>query len=261
MRVITDKAASSDFVGALEKGLQTLACFGKDRERITITDVARATDVTPASARRSLLTLTAMGYLRHDGKYFVMEPKSLDVAHAYLSSRPIPRLAQPFLDALSERTRESASVGELSQTHVVIVARSTARRSLTAGLGLGSRLPLHCSASGRVLLASLSRLEQKHRLDGASFRALTPKTVTDPARVAQSIDRARDLGFAVCDEEIEMGVRSLAVPLCDRAGATVAAMTLAVKTERSDFDELLGIYLPALRRAKNRLENQLARVG
>ena len=135
-KVLTDvNAGDRHFVTSLQKGLDVLTCFGRQHSRLTLSEVARLTGMSPASARRSLLTLHQLGYLDSDGKRFWVQPRALLVAHAYLSSRPMPSLAQPLLDALSERTRESASLGQLQGDDAIIVARSTARRSLSTGLG------------------------------------------------------------------------------------------------------------------------------
>ncbi|KGG83056.1 IclR family transcriptional regulator domain-containing protein, partial [Comamonas thiooxydans] len=139
----------------------------------------RLTQSTPASARRSLSTLVQLGYLESDGKLFWMQPKSLLIAYSFLSSRPMPALAQPLLDALSERTRESASLGTLLEDDAIIIGRSTARRSLSTGLGIGSRLPVYCSAIGRMLLSGLPQQEARARLEMIERVALTPHTVTD----------------------------------------------------------------------------------
>jgi IclR family pca regulon transcriptional regulator len=169
-------ASDKDFVASLEKGLDVLTCFGRDAAKLTLSEVARLTGRAPASARRSLHTLLALGYLESDGKRFWVAPRALLVAHAYLSSRPTPQLAQPLLDALSERTRESASLGKLLDDDVIIIARSTARRSLSTGLGIGSRLPAYCSAIGRVLLAGLPPAEAARRGRALERGARTPRT-------------------------------------------------------------------------------------
>lgn len=246
-----------NFVASLDKGLQVLTCFGRRHNRLTLSDVARLTGHSPASARRSLLTLQALGYLDGDGKRFWMLPRALLVAHAFLSSRPMPALAQPLLDALSERTRESASLGQLLDDDAIIIARSTARRSLSTGLGIGSRLPAYCSALGRVLLAGLPPREAQRRLNGMERAALTSSTVTEPRRLMEIVRRAREEGFASQDTELELGVRSMAIPVRDREGVVVAAMSIAVRIERMSRREFHEQLLPVLRRAGTTLERRL----
>ncbi|MEJ7687004.1 MAG: IclR family transcriptional regulator C-terminal domain-containing protein [Variovorax sp.] len=250
-------APDKNFVTSLEKGLEVLTCFGRQHSRLTVSEVARLTVSSPASARRSLLTLQALGYLAGDGKRFWMLPKALLVAHAYLASRPTPSLAQPLLDALSERTRESASLGKLLDDDAIIIARSTARRSLSTGLGIGSRLPVYCSALGRVLLASLPKAEAERRVRAMPRRSLTARTVCDAEAVLELIARCRAEGYAGNDGELELGVRSMAVPVYDRSGSTVAAMSIAVRAERMEFVEFRDAFLPALLKARSTLADRL----
>jgi IclR family pca regulon transcriptional regulator len=226
-----------NFVASLQKGLDTLTCFSRRHSRLTVSEVAKLTGNSPASARRSLITLQQVGYLDGDGKHFWMLPRALLVAHAYLSSRPTPSLAQPFLDALSERTRESASLGQLLDDDAIIIARSTARRSLSTGLGIGSRLPVYCSAMGHVLLASMAPAEAAHRVRGMARPRLTPRTVVDASQILELVARCREEGYAANDGELEIGVRSMAVPLSDRAGHLVGAMSIAVRAERMTMAE------------------------
>lgn len=246
-----------NFVASLEKGLEALTCFGRQHSRLTASEVARLTHTSPASARRSLLTLHALGYLDSDGKRFWMLPKALLVAHSYLASRPTPALAQPMLDALSERTRESASLGMLLDDDAIIVARSTARRSLSTGLGIGSRLPAYCSALGRVLLSGLPPDEAEARVRGMARHSLTARTVFDADEVLELLARCREEGYAGNDGELELGVRSMAVPVFDREGVTVAAMSIAVRVERMEFVEFREAFLPALRKARSTLQARL----
>jgi IclR family pca regulon transcriptional regulator len=248
---LTDK----NFVASLQKGLEVLTCFGRQHSRLTVSEVARLTGCSPASARRSLLTLQVLGYLDSDGKRFWMLPKALLVAHAYLASRATPSLAQPLLDALSERTRESASLGKLLGDDAIIIARSTARRSLSTGLGIGSRLPAYCSALGRVLLASLPPAEAERRVRAMPRQPLTARTVYELKPVLALLARCREEGYAGNDGEL--GVRSMAVPVHDRSGAMVAAMSIAVRAERMSFVEFRDAFLPALRKASATLAGRL----
>lgn len=246
-----------NFVTALQKGLDTLTCFGRRHVRLTVSEVARLTANSPASARRSLLTLQTLGYLDSDGKHFWMLPRSLLVAHAYLASRPTSSLAQPLLDALSERTRESASLGTLIDDDAIIIARSTARRSLSTGLGIGSRLPAYCSAMGRVLLAGLAPEEAARRVHAMARPQLTQGTVVEASQILELVERCREEGYATNDGELEIGVRSMAVLVSDRAGSFVGAMSIAVRAERMTMAEVRQNFLPALQRARTTLEKRL----
>lgn len=244
-------------VASLQKGLGVVACFDRSHPKLTVSDVARLTATSPASARRSLLTLRELGYVAHDGKLFWLLPRVLLLGNAYLASRPLPTIVQPLLDALAERTRESASVAKLVDEHALIVARSTARRSLTVGLRIGSRLPAYCSATGRVLLASLDRGEAQARLATMKLEAVTPHTATTADAVLTHLDAARVSGWAISDGELEIGVRSMAVPVFNRRGETIAALSIAVRADRIGLDEMQRTYLPVLKRAQARLKEQL----
>jgi len=246
-----------DFVTSLQKGLDVLTAFNRQHAKLTLSEVARLTGSTPASARRSLATLHAMGYLHSDGKRFWVAPRALLVAHAYLSSRPTPQLAQPLLDALAERTRQSASLGKLLDDDVIIIARSTARRSLSTGLGIGARLPGYCSALGRVLLAQLPPADAARRVRAMKRVPLTPKTIHEADAVIAELDRCRRQGWAGSDGELELGVRSMAAPVHDRHGAFVGGLSIAVRSERMTMEEFREQLLPVLLRGRDELAQKL----
>lgn len=246
-----------NFVASLEKGLAALTCFDGAHGRLTLSEVARLTASSPASARRSLHTLLALGYVTSDGKHFRLSSKSLLVAHAFLSSRPTPGVAQPFLDSLSDRTRESACIAELLDDEAIIIARSTTRRSLSIGISVGSRIPAYCSAVGRVLLACHSQDVVREKLKPLRMRALTPRTVFRLDAVLERVDMARRLGYSLCDGELELGVLSVAVPIFNCNGRAVAALAIAVRTDRISHVEVTRNLLPALRRVQARLAERL----
>lgn len=250
-----------NFVESLRKGLEVLTCFDRRHTRLTLSEVARLTQATPASARRSLSTLVQLGYLETDGKLFWMLPRALLVAYSFLSSRPMPALAQPLLDALSERTRESASLGTLLEDDAIIIARSTARRSLSAGLGIGSRLPLYCSAIGRVLLSGLPPAQARARLQAAERTPLTRQTVVGEQELLGLLDTCRACGWSYSDGELELGVRSMAAPVRDPEGRTIAAMSIAVRAERLEMGEFRETFRAPLMRARNALEKRLYPAG
>jgi len=246
-----------DFVTALQKGLDVLTCFNRQNAKLTLSEVARLTGSSPASARRSLRTLHALDYLESDGKRFWVAPRALLVAHAYLASRPTPQLAQPLLDALAEKTRQSASLGKLLDDDVIIIARSTARRSLSTGLGIGARLPAYCSALGRVALASLPPEEAARRIRAMRRVPLTPRTVYGADEVVERVERCRREGWAGADGELELGVRSMAVPAFDRQGKFVVGLSISVRAERMTMGEFRETLLPVLMKARDTLSERL----
>jgi IclR family pca regulon transcriptional regulator len=255
---LTDRI-DKDFVASLRKGLDVLTSFSRQHSKLTLSEVARLTGSSPASARRSLHTLHALDYLESDGKRFWVAPRALLVAHAYIASRPTPQLAQPLLDALAERTRQSASMGKLLDDDVIIIARSTARRSLSTGLGIGSRLPAYCSALGRVVLASLPPAEAARRVRSMKRVALTEKTIHEADAVLERVERCRREGWAGADGELELGVRSMAVPVFDREGGSVGGLSISVRAERLTMAEFRDELLPVLLKARETLRELLYR--
>jgi IclR family pca regulon transcriptional regulator len=241
---------NKDHMGGLAKGLRLLEAFDAAHARMTVTEAARQVDISLASARRCLLTLVELGYLQTDGKRYWLDHGALRISYAYASSTQLPRLFQPALDALSERSRESASLAVLHGDVVVIAARSTARRTMRVGLGVGSRLPLHCSAAGRALLLDRPEAELRALLARLPLERFTPRTLTTARELLGELAASRERGYGVCDEEIELGVRSLAVPIRDGQARTVAAMSISTRAERMTLAEMAETYLPALLRSQ-----------
>lgn len=239
---------NKDHVGGLAKGLRLVEAFDSAHTRMTVTEAARSVNISLASARRCLLTLCELGYMQTDGKRYWLGHGALRVAYAYASSTRLPRLLQPALDALSERSRESASLAVLHDNAAVIAARSTARRTMRVAIGVGSRLPLYCSSAGRTLLAALPPDRAERLMCSVPLLALTPRTVTDVGKLHQLLQACREHGYAVCDEEIELGVRSVAVPLLNAAGETIAAMAISTRAERMTLGDMVDEYVPALLR-------------
>ena len=246
-----------DFVASLEKGLKVLLCFERKHARLNLSEVARLTGYTPATARRLLMTLQALDYLHSDGKRFWVAPRTLLLARPYLNSRPAPQLAQPVLDKLADRTRQSASLGLLLDQEVLIIARSTARRTLSTGLGIGSRLPAFCSALGRAVLSTLPPEEAVRYLSATPFHAYTPKTVQDLASANEQVQNCRAYGWAECNEELEVGVRSIAVPISRFPDKTIAAVSLSVRAERMSMEAFLQLHLAAVQEARDELKAKI----
>lgn len=251
----TRNAEDKEYVAGLEKGLAIIEAFGLRHGALTLSEAAEITGHTRASARRSLLTLQRLGYVVSDGKYFRLGARTLRLGHAYVASTPLCRVVQPVLEATTERTHESSSVAVLDGMDTVFVARATARRSLSDGLGMGSRLPAYCSATGRVLLAEQSDEAVERALRQIPRRKLTPRTRTDIPELLNLLRQARADGYAVCDEELELGVRSIAVPLRDNEGRAIAAMSLVAANSRMSLQAMVETLLPHLESARRTLAN------
>ena len=235
-----------EYVAGLEKGLAVIEAFGPRHPRLTISEAASLAGLSRATARRCLLTLEKLGYADCDGRYFRLAPRALRLWHAYVMSTPLPRVIQPVLETLSERTHESASAAILDGTDMVFIARSTSRRSLSAGIGVGTRLPAYCTATGRMLLSNLPDAKVKNLFKEAPPRKLTAKTITSAAELLEEVRKTRSQGYAISDEEIELGLRSIAVPVRNAVGDMVAAMSLSVQASRMGRKEMVEQLLPAL---------------
>jgi IclR family transcriptional regulator, pca regulon regulatory protein len=233
-------------IAGFSKGLKVIEAFDAGRPRLTITDVSRLTGLERATARRCLLTLARDGYADFDGKFFELTPKVLRLGFAYLSSTPLPRLVQPYLEQLAAETDESCSVSTLDGPEIVYIARASQRRVMSIGLGVGSRLPAYCSSMGRVLLAALPEKKCDELLAALSRTMRTSRTLTDMAALGAEIEKARRDGFALVDQELELGLRSIAVPLLDASGKVVAAINVGSHAERVTIDRMRKDFLPRM---------------
>ncbi|MBP2234148.1 IclR family pca regulon transcriptional regulator [Sinorhizobium kostiense] len=236
----------TDFVSGFARGLKVIEAFGEARPRLSIAEAAKITGLDRATVRRSLLTLSELGYADYDGKFFTLTPKILRLGHAYLSATPLSMIVQPHLDQLSEKAGQSASVSVLDGTEVVYVARASQRRVMSINLMPGSRLPAYCASMGRVLLAALPETQAREILSRTELKANTPRTKTDPEELMAELRRVREEGHAVIDQELELGLCSIAVPLMNARGQVVAALNIGAPAAHVAAFELVERYLPLL---------------
>jgi IclR family pca regulon transcriptional regulator len=249
---MTRQRRSPEQMGGFGKGLRVIEAFGAARPRLAIAEVARLTGLDRAAARRCLLTLAEAGYATHDGKFFELTPRVLRLGHAYLEAAPLPALLQPVLEQVSHTTGESSSASVLDGAEITYIARASRRRIMSITLSPGSRLPAYCASRGRVLLAARPEPEALAVLEASPRQALTPFTkVTTEALIAE-LRRVRAQGYAIIDQELEMGLRSIAVPIRDRAGRTLAAINIGTQAARVSLEDMVATYLPALRQASAR---------
>ncbi|MFC0219116.1 IclR family transcriptional regulator C-terminal domain-containing protein [Pseudochelatococcus lubricantis] len=246
-----------DTMGGLAKGLAVIETFTADLPRQSIAGVAAASGLDRATARRCLLTLVQLGYADYDGKFFTLTPRVLRLGTACLAAMPLPQVVQPWLDRLSDELGESTSVSILDGDEIVYVARAAQRKVMSISLMPGSRLPAYCTSMGRVLLAALPEDEARRRLAARPLPARTPLTATGIAEVMARVALAREQGYAAIDQEVEMGLRSLAVPLLNARGITVAAVNLGLPALAEGVDGLVTRYLPALRRLQAEIRKVL----
>jgi IclR family pca regulon transcriptional regulator len=244
-----------DFSEALARGLAVISAFGPDSRALTLSDVARKLNLPRATARRALLTLAHLGYAEEDGRLFRLTPKILGLASAYLGSSLAATVLQPACEQLAARHAETFSVAALDGTDAVMVAYASPRRLYGEAAGVGLRMPAYCTAVGRVLLAGLPPAERAAVLDRIVPQAITPRTVVDKAALARLIDDAAGQGFALAEEEAELGFRSLATPIRGRAGQVRYALNAGAPI-RSGTSDMMSL-LPALQAAAQQLEAQI----
>jgi IclR family pca regulon transcriptional regulator len=244
-------------MAGLAKGLAILEAFRQRRGHLTITDAAGAVGVSRATARRCLLTLVALGYLAHDGKYFRPTPRMLWLGSAYVEGASLPQLAQPLLASVRDRLGESASLAVLQDGEALFIARAEAERIVVTGVRVGASLPAWVSATGHVLLGGLPEGQLTRYLSQCRPQQRTPRTPVDPGEIRRRIEAARAEGAAFTDEELELGLRSVAVPVRDQHGAIQAAMSVSAAAARVPMSELRSRFLPVLREHADRLGRML----
>ncbi|HEX9528893.1 MAG TPA: IclR family transcriptional regulator, partial [Streptosporangiaceae bacterium] len=240
------QARDSDFVQSLDRGLAVIRAFGPDRERLSLSEVARATGLTRAAARRFLLTLVKLGYVRSDGREFSLRPRVLELGYAYLSGLALPEVAEPHLDELSAKLHESSSISVLDGHHIVYVARVATKRIMTVAISVGTRFPAFAASMGRVLLAALSPEELDKYLAEATFEAFTERTVTDPDQLREIVSEVGRQGYSIVDQELEDGLRAIAAPIRDSSGAVTAAINVSAHASRHTPEAMLTQLLPEM---------------
>lgn len=216
-----------DVVQSFVRGLSVIRAFDVDHARLTLSDVALQTGLPRAAARRFLRTLVHLGYVATDDRVYALTPRILDLGYSYLSALSIPEIAQPHLERLSREVDESVSAAVLDGAVVVYIARVPTRRIINVRITIGTRFPAYATAMGRVLLASLPEAQLDAALAATELRALTPSTITEVSELRRELERVRAQGWALVDGELELGLRSLAAPLRDRFGTTIAAINIS----------------------------------
>ncbi|GIJ76262.1 transcriptional regulator, IclR family [Micromonospora phaseoli] len=256
---MTDEVAtrSGEFVQSLERGLAVIRAFDAEHPQLTLSEVARSTGLTRAAARRFLLTLVELGYVHTDGRLFSLRPRILDLGYAYLSSLSLPEVARPHMEALVAQVHESCSVSVLDGDEVVYVARVPTKRIMTVGISVGTRFPAYATSMGRVLLAAAPAGWLDDYLRTAQLRPLTRRTITDPAKLRTTLTRIAAQGYALVDQELEEGLRSLAAPIHGDNGSVIAAVNVSAHASRGSFETIRKELLPPLLATAKRIEEDL----
>jgi len=243
-----------NFMTSLARGLAVISAFSAQSRSMTIAEVSRSVGIPRAAVRRCLYTLERLGYVASDEQRFSLKSKVLTLGYSYLSSSRLTASAQPFLDRVSGLVQESCSLATLSSDEIVYVARATtSKRIMSIDIAVGTRLPAYCTSMGRVLLAALAPGELDALLERTQLRAFTERSITSREKLRQVLLNVRRNGYALVDQELEIGLRSIAVPVRDGSGKVVAAMNVGTQAARLGIREMETKFLPALREAADEL--------
>jgi IclR family transcriptional regulator, pca regulon regulatory protein len=247
-------------MGGLANGLSVIRAFARDRPSLSLSNIAAATRMPPATTRRCLLTLEELGYVTRSGRQFVLRPKVLELGAAYLESMNIELLTKTHLEELARNTGDSAALCVLDGTEVVYVARASVRTLLRLEAHVGSRFPAHATSTGRVLLAGSSVEHLRQYFDTADLEALTDRTVTDPIKLKRLIEECRVAGYSAVEDELAYGVVALAVPVFDQSARVVAALNSSSHSRRINKSRLVRERLAMLQQVSREISADLAGV-
>ena len=249
--------SSDQFVQSFARGLSVIRCFGPNFREMTMTEIAKKTNLSRAGVRRILSTLQNLGYVRTDGRRFSLTPRILDLGYSYLSSLPFWDFAQPIMENLVTKVHESCSIAVLDGTDIVYVMRVSTRRILTTNISIGSRLPAYSQSMGRVLLGGITAEELDVYFATVELKSFTKRTVVDPVRLRKIIADDRKKGWSWVNGELEEGICGIAVPLMDSNARILAAMNIVTNTGRSSKSRAIKTFLPELTRAAEQINSGL----
>ncbi len=241
-------------VQSLTRGLMVIRAFDENHPEMTLSEVARVTELSRASARRFLHTLVQLGYVSTDGRLFALTPRVLELGFSYLSSLSLPEIAQPHMERLGNQVHESVSMSVLDGEDIVYVARVPTTRIMTVAINIGTRFPAYATSMGRAMLAQLSPSQLDAYLERVHPERLGPHTITSAGGLRAELDRIREQGWALVDQELEAGLRSLAVPVRDRTHRAVAAINVSSHAGRATAEEARDTLLSPLRETAARIE-------
>lgn len=255
---IADLSGDPNFMTSLARGLAVINAFQERKRHLTIAQISHRTEIPRAAVRRCLYTLMKLGYATTDGRTYSLLPKVLTLGHAYLSSTPLAVSAQPYLDRISEQLHEACNLATLEGEQVLYIARSAIpQRLISVDLSVGSRLPAYCTSMGRILLAALDDDSLHDYLNHADLQAKTSRTLHTPEALWECLQQVRQQGWCLVDQELEQGLRSLAVPVYDSSGHVLAAMNVSTHAGRVPAHELEQRFLPIMLNASRELSSQL----
>jgi IclR family transcriptional regulator, pca regulon regulatory protein len=251
---------SGQYVQSLARGLSVIRAFDSDHSEMTLSDIARRTSLTRATSRRFLLTLVELGYVKTDGRLFTLTAKVLELGFSYLSSLTLPEIAQPHLEQLAAGIHESTSASVLDGADIVYVARVPTRRIMSVRINIGTRFPAYATSMGRVLLSSFTPEELDAHLAHPDFQGLTSRTITSRGALDKELAKVRKQGFAIVDQELEVGLRSIAVPIRHASGTVIAAINVSTTATTHTLESIQQNFLPPLQAAAERISDDLTAI-
>jgi len=247
-------------MGGLAKGLRVIRAFSRDHAALSLSDIAAATGMPAATARRCLLTLEELGYVTRNGRQFVLRPKVLELGAAYLESMNIELVTKTHLEEMARSTGDSAALCVLDGSEIVYVARASIRTLLRLEAHVGSRFPAYATSTGRVLLAGLDAEHERSYFQSVKPKPLTSRTVTDPVKLRQLIQDCRRVGYSAVEDELAYGVVALAVPVFDRSARVVAALNTSSHSRRISKAKLVRERLSMLQQVSRQISATIASV-
>jgi IclR family pca regulon transcriptional regulator len=249
----------ADYLSTLARGLSVLRSFTKERPEMTLSEVAVATDLSPAVARRCLHTLVELGYVGKKGKLFLLTPEVMGFASAFLESMNIEEVVRPYLQEVRDQTGDSTSLAVLSDMDILYLVHVSTNRMIRLVAGFGTRFPAYATSLGRALLAYQPKQAIDEYLERVELKKLTDKTITSKTKLRSILSNCRKNGYASIQDELDYGIVSVAVPVFGSDGEILAAINCSTATTRVNRDEMVETRLPALREAANKIEVELRR--
>jgi IclR family pca regulon transcriptional regulator len=249
------------FVQSFARGLSIITCFDADYPVMTLSEIAERVNLSRAAARRFLLTLENLGYVSLDGRNFQLTAKVLDLGYGYLSSLSLPEIAQPHLEVLASKVHESASASVLDGADIVYIARVPIRRIMSVKINIGTRMPAHATSMGRVLLSGLPTPDLKAMISNLEIPKYTRNTITSKSVLLQEINKVKTQGWSINDQELEYGLRSIAVPIFDKAEEIIASINISTTAQSNSLESMEVMFLPELKLTAKKISDDLASVS
>ncbi len=251
--------ADSEYLSTLERGLSVLRAFGRENPQMTLSEMAEVTGLSPAAARRCLNTLVKLGYVAKHRRHFLLRPEVMSFASAYLDSMSLGEIVRPHLQAVRDETGDSSSLAVLSGYDILYLVHVSTNRMVRLAAGIGTRFPAYATSLGRAILAFEGDDVRNHYIDTGHFESFTEHTINGRADLRRILDESRKSGYAAVQDELDYGLVSLAVPILDESGRSIAAINCSTSTSRATREELIRTRLPVLHSAARHIESALRR--